>query len=204
VPPPTTTAAPSEPAPDAPAPPHEFPDDWTPEQVAFATRLIADTEEALERYRNPAILGLLGYVWITDGTRLDGYQHWINTGWIGDQHTLNPEFPESLVFRNAADGPVLEAAMYMLGLGYTMDSIPEDIAWLPGWHVHTNLCFEGLRLVGIAVNGVCERGAILIPPPMVHVWIVDTRCGRFPGVDEHGLMCHDEHEGEPAHPDEHG
>ena len=55
-----------------------------------------------------------------------------------------------------------------------------------------------------SVNGVCERGAILIPPPMVHVWIVDTRCGRFPGVDEHGLMCHDEHEGEPAHPDEHG
>jgi LPXTG-motif cell wall-anchored protein len=179
-------------------PSHEFPDDWTPEQVAFATKLIADTEMALERYRNPAILGLLGYVWITDGTQPNGYQHWINTGWISDQYTLNPEFPESLVFRNAADGPVLEAAMYMLGLGHTMDTIPEDIAWLPGWHVHTNLCFEGLRLVGIAVNGRCERGAILIPPPMVHVWIVDTPCGRFPGVDEHGLMC------DPEHPGGHG
>ncbi|HET6833188.1 MAG TPA: neocarzinostatin apoprotein domain-containing protein, partial [Acidimicrobiales bacterium] len=144
-----TPTAPGDPAADQPAPgdmpppatgvedpgdpghdprPGEFPDDWTPDQVAFANQLIADTEEALERYRNPAILGLLGYVWITDGTRLDGYQHWINTGWIGDQHTLNPEFPESLVFRNAADGPVLEAAMYMLGLGHTMDSIPEDIA----------------------------------------------------------------------------
>jgi LPXTG-motif cell wall-anchored protein len=179
-------------------PSHEFPDDWTPEQVAFATKLIADTEIALERYRNPAILGLLGYVWITDGTKPNGYQHWINTGWIGDQYTLNPEFPESLVFRNAADGPVLEAAMYMLGLGNTMDTIPEDIAWLPGWHVHTNLCFEGLRLVGIAVDGRCERGVILIPPPMVHVWIVDTPCGRFPGVDEHGLMC------DPEHPGGHG
>jgi LPXTG-motif cell wall-anchored protein len=179
-------------------PSHEFPDAWTPEQVAFATKLIADTEMALERFRNPAILGLLGYVWITDGTQPNGYQHWINTGWIGDQHTLNPEFPESLVFRNAADGPVLEAAMYMLGLGHTMDTIPEDIAWLPGWHVHTNLCFEGLRLVGIAVNGRCERGVILIPPPMVHVWIVDTPCGRFPGVDEHGLMC------DPEHPGGHG
>jgi LPXTG-motif cell wall-anchored protein len=179
-------------------PSHEFPDDWTPEQVAFATKLIADTEMALERYRNPAILGLLGYVWITDGTKPNGYQHWINTGWIGDQYTLNPQFPESLVFRNAADGPVLEAAMYMLGLGHTMDTIPEDIAWLPGWHVHTNLCFEGLRLVGIAVDGRCERGSILIPPPMVHVWIVDTPCGRFPGVDEHGLMC------DPEHPGGHG
>jgi hypothetical protein len=28
---------------------------------------------------------------------------------------------------------------------------------------------------------------------MVHVWIVDTRCGRFAGVDENGLQCH-EHE----------
>ncbi|HKA85785.1 MAG TPA: neocarzinostatin apoprotein domain-containing protein [Acidimicrobiales bacterium] len=211
-----TTAVPAEPMPDPTAPgempppapevedpghadpAHDFPADWTPEQVAFATKLIADTEMALERYRNPAILGLLGYVWITDGTQPNGYQHWINTGWIGDQFTLNPEFPESLVFRNAADGPVLEAAMYMLGLGHTMDTIPEDIAWLPGWHVHTNLCFEGLRLVGIAVDGRCERGAILVPPPMVHVWIVDTPCGRFPGVDEHGLMC------DPEHPGGHG
>ena len=209
----TTVPAPVEPTPDpavpgdmpAPGPgaaepghedpSHDFPADWTPEQVAFATKLIADTEMALERYRNPAILGLLGYVWITDGTQPNGYQHWINTGWIADQYTLNPEFPESLVFRNAADGPVLEAAMYMRGLGYTMDPIPEDIAWLPGWHVHTNLCFEGLRLVGIAVDGRCERGTILIPPPMVHVWIVDTPCGRFPGVDEHGLMCDPEHTG---------
>ncbi len=174
-------------------PSHEFPEEWTDEQVAFAETLIADTEVALERYRNPAILPLLGYVWIHDGTEPGMYRHWINTGWIADEHTLEPEHPESLVFRNTEDGPVLEAAMYMLGLGYTMANIPEDIAWLPGWHVHENLCFEGLRLVGIAVDGVCERGAILIPPPMVHVWIVDRPCGRFPG-DEHGLMCdHEEH-----------
>jgi hypothetical protein len=30
---------------------------------------------------------------------------------------------------------------------------------------------------------------------MLHVWIVDTMCGRFAGVDENGLMCH-HHEGE--------
>jgi hypothetical protein len=54
--------------------------------------------------------------------------------------------------------------MDVLGLGNTTDTIPEDIAFLPGWHVDTNLCFEGLRLVGIAVNGRCERGVILIPP----------------------------------------
>ncbi len=29
---------------------------------------------------------------------------------------------------------------------------------------------------------------------MLHVWIVDTPCGRFAGVDEHGLMCDDDHD----------
>lgn len=175
-------------------PHHEFPDDWTPEQVAFAEQLIADTEAALPRFANPAILPLLGYTWITDGTEIDTYQHWINTGLIASSETLNPEQPESLVFRNTHDGPVLEAAMYMLSVGYTMDNIPADIAWLPDWHVHTNLCFDSqFRVIGLTVNGVCERGTNFVTPPMLHVWTVDTPCGRFAGVDENGLQCHHEH-----------
>ncbi|HEX6419029.1 MAG TPA: hypothetical protein VFZ77_11055 [Acidimicrobiales bacterium] len=176
-------------------PADSFPDDWTPEQVAYAEALIAGTEEALERYRNPGILPLLGFTWILDGTEPDGYQHWVNLGWFGDGHEIDPDFPESLVFRNGGDGPVLEAAMYMLPWGYDLSNIPEDIAWLPGWHVHDNLCFDANgRIVDIAENGVCERGFLVVTPPMIHVWIVDTPCGRFAGVDEHGLQCdHGEH-----------
>lgn len=180
---------------DDPADPADsFPEDWTPEQVAYAEALIADTEAALERYRNPGILPLLGFTWILDGTEPDGYQHWVNLGWFGDGYQLDSDFPESLVFRNSADGPVLEAAMYMLPWGYDLTNIPEDIAWLPGWHVHDNLCFDtNGRIVGIAENGVCETGFLVVTPPMLHVWTVDTPCGRFAGVDEHGLQCHDDH-----------
>jgi hypothetical protein len=32
---------------------------------------------------------------------------------------------------------------------------------------------------------------------MLHLWIVDTPCGRFAGVDEHGVMCDDDHEPMP-------
>jgi hypothetical protein len=71
-------------------------------------------------------------------------------------------------------------------------------ASLPATFAGIGLCFEGLRLVGIAINSRCERGAILILLPMGHVWIVDTLCGRFPGVDEHGLMY------DPEHPGGHG
>ena len=184
----TTPPTPGDPPPDG------FDPTWTPEQVAYARALIDDTETQLARYSNPGVLPLLGYQWIFDGKRPGEYQHWIHLSRIIDQRTLDPAFPESLVFRNASGGPVLEAAMYMLNVGYTMANIPPDIAWLPGWHVHENLCFVGnFELVGVTVSSRCERGNVIITPPMVHVWTVDTRCGRFAGVDEHGLQCHHGH-----------
>jgi BD-FAE/Neocarzinostatin family len=186
------------------APGHEHPPDpaqppvtgfdpsWTPEQVAYANQLIADTQEQLERYDNLAILPLTGFQWIRDGQQVDTYQHWIHLSRIVDARRLDAAFPESLVLRTTPDGPVLEAAMYMLPPGYNLTNVPADIAWLPGWHVHDNLCFEnGFELVGVTVNGRCLRGSVLVTPPMIHVWRELTRCGWFAGVDEFGLQCHD-------------
>jgi acetyl esterase/lipase len=170
--------------------PTGFDPNWTPQQTAFAQSLVDRTTAAMPQFANPAILPLMGYVWIFDGLEPGTYQHWIHTSRIVDSHTLDPQFPESLVFRNTGDLPVLEAAMYMLGLGADLNHLPADSAFLPGWHVHTNLCFDNsFRLVGVTVNGVCERGHLTPTPPMVHVWIVDTMCGRFAGVDENGLQC---------------
>ncbi len=181
--------------PPDPTPEPGFDPSWTPEQVAFAQALIVDTETQLERYANVGVLPLLGYQWIFDGKGVDEYQHWINLGRIVDADRLNPARPESLVLRNTADGPVVEAAMYMLDLGFHMGNIPADIAWLPGWHIHDNLCFgPNYELYGVTVDGVCERGNVLPTPPMIHVWRVDTRCGRFAGVDEFGLQCDHHHE----------
>ena len=175
--------------------PTGFDPNWTPEQTAFAQSLVDRTTAGMPQFANPAILPLMGYAYIFDGQQPGTYQHWIHTGRIGDSHTLDPQFPESLVFRNTGDGPVLEAAMYMLGLGADLNHLPADSAFLPGWHIHTNLCFDNnFRLVGVTVNGACERGHILPTPPMLHVWIVDTPCGRFAGVDENGLQCEHEHD----------
>ena len=122
--------------------PDGFDPTWTPEQVAYARALIDDTEAPLARYSNPAVLPLLGYQWIFDGNGAGEYQHWIHLSpHLRLSAPSTPRLPESLVFRNASGGPVLEAAMYMLHVGYTLANIPPDIAWLPGWHVHENLCF---------------------------------------------------------------
>ena len=177
--------------------PTGFDPNWTPEQTAFAQSLIDRTTAAMPQFANPAILPLMNYSYIFDGRTPGTYQHWINTGLLGDSHTLDPQVPESLVFRNTGDGSVLEAAMYMLGLGADLNHLPADSAFLPGWHIHTNLCFDNnFHLVGVTVNGVCERGHFLPTPPMLHIWIVDTPCGRFAGVDENGLQCEPhQHEG---------
>ena len=202
--PPGSTDPGHEHPPDPTDPGHEHPPDpteppvtgfdpsWSPEQVAYANQLIADTQEQLQRYDNLAILPLTGFQWIRDGQQVDTYQHWIHLSRIADARRLDAAVPESLVLRTTPDGPVLEAAMYMLPPGYTLANVPADIAWLPDWHVHDNLCFEnGFELVGVTVNGRCERGSVVVTPPMIHVWREATRCGWFAGVDEFGLQCHE-------------
>jgi LPXTG-motif cell wall-anchored protein len=191
--PPVTTDPGHEHPPDPTDPPVTgFDPSWTPEQVAYANQLIADTQEQLLRYDNLAILPLTGFQWIRDGQQVDTYQHWIHLSRIVDNRRLDAAFPESLVLRTTPDGPVLEAAMYMLPPGYNLTNVPADIAWLPDWHVHDNLCFEnGFELVGVTVNGRCELGSVVVTPPMIHVWREPTRCGWFAGVDEFGLQCHD-------------
>jgi hypothetical protein len=80
--------------------------------------------------------------------------------------------------------------MYFLPSEYPdVPSIPATYAWLPGWHLHDNICAADRRFTGLAFNGQCSSGELLQTPPMMHVWAVDTPCGRFAGVDETGLVC---------------
>lgn len=171
-----------------------FPPEWTPDQVAYANQLIDQTATSLARFDTQAVLPLMGYTWIFDGTAVDTYQHWISVNRIGFQgSTIDPTEPESLVYLQTADGPELQAAMYILGANHVgVDSVPEELKYLPDWHVHENLCAEGFppRLVGLTdAQGNCVRGYKLVTPPMLHVWPVETPCGHFAGVDEGGLIC---------------
>jgi len=146
-------------------------------------------------YNTPAKATAAGFTWIGDGAAPGGYQHWINLGRFDDGRILDPDYVESLVFRNTGAGLVLEAAMFMLPWSYNMNNIPSSISWLPGWHLHDNLCFSGTGLKGVVdANGDCPPGSSrIVTPPMLHVWIVETECGPFAGVDEGGLIC-DEHD----------
>jgi hypothetical protein len=175
--------------------------DWSEEQMAAAMDLVMRTEEELAAYSDPDQLEAQGFVNF-GATAPGGYDHWTNPDFLGDDHILDPAFPESLVYQFTDDGGYeLVAAMFEMNIGDTMEDVPEDIAWYPGWHSHPDLCAdEDFHFTGfVDENGDCAVGEpILIP--MMHVWIVDNECGhRFGGVDQTGLMCDVE-----GHPGGHG
>jgi hypothetical protein len=179
------------------------PGDWTDEQVAEAHDLVARTEEALPRFADSSQLEALGFFDFGISAP-GGYDHWINPGWIDDDHLLDPDFPESLVFRHMPDGGYeLQAAMFFLPSGHDMSNIPEDLQWWPGWHMHDDLCVDdGGRFTGIVdVDGTCFSGHPSDMPPMMHIWVVDNECGhRFASIDIGGVECDVMHHG-PGHED---
>lgn len=182
------------------------PGHWTDAQRAYLLDLIDRTEAALPAFADPAYLETLGF----HDFGIDapgGYAHYINPSWFDDGHILDPAYPESLLFRRTY-GPgmtqsfELMAAMFFAPTGTTMETIPAGVAWVPGWHVHPDLCgTDDWRFAGLANNdGTCSQGHSLTGPPMTHVWIVDNACGhRFGMVDIGGLMC-DMHMHEPDMP----
>lgn len=184
--------------------------DWTDDQVDEALDLIDRTEQALttkfgrlldeEGIQDLEGLGFAHFGLVAPG----GWEHWVNMDWVRDDRIVDPEFPEWLVTRQDPDGRhEVWAAMYMLPPDYEMASIPEDVAWLPGWHHHPDeMCIndDGTFADFVDPAGECGSGSAAPPVPMMHIWINDTECGhRFGGVDATGLTCGDD----PGHEDDH-
>jgi hypothetical protein len=183
--------------------------DWTEQQVMEAVHMVENTTAALPRFADQSTLEALGFVNFRDPAP-GGWTHWINRDWWDDEHTLDPNFPESLVFRHTDQGDVLEAAMFFLPPEYTMSTIPENLRWWPGWHTHEGeLCEDAdeLYFTGLAFDGGCSEGSqVFVSGPMMHVWIADNPCGhRFAGIGIGGIECgpHDPHDPDPHEPDPH-
>jgi hypothetical protein len=172
--------------------------DWSELEAAWATDFIERAERDLPaNFSNPNDLpeGFLDIGPIAPG----GYRHFVNVSWFRDAHILNPRYPESLVYRRTSTGGwQIVAAMFFLWPEATMETIPEMIGWLPGFHTHPELCSnEQGQVVGTPIGGGCPPGSGPVTTPMMHAWIVDNECGhRFGGVDAGGLHCEYEHDHE--------
>lgn len=151
----------------------------TPAQQAAADRLFVDTKASLARFHDVAVATAGGYRPVTPVSW--STVHYLNAAHAQDGRVLDPAHPEALVYANTTRGPVLAAAVYLMG--NVGEPGPEIGGCLTKWHTHTNLCFslQSLQVVSFAAaDGKCVSGTQnYVPPEMMHVWVVDVPGGPF-------------------------
>lgn len=160
----------------------------TPEQQAAAENLIAITLWKLPQWADYHDAEAAGFHSIGDG--VTGYEHFIHWDWINDDVTLDPDFPESLVYQPQPDGSKkLVSAMFMLPDTVALEDVPDVGGPLMQWHIHDNLCFTA-DPTAPTVAGVTSSGGEcpaplqkFRPAPMIHVWIVPHPCGPFAALE---------------------
>jgi hypothetical protein len=143
----------------------------TEAEQAAADAVYASLLASVERYRDPAVARAAGY---QVGEIVGTDYHAQNPGLVGDGRILDPEYPESLIYARATDGPVL------VGVMFEMDGLSDPGPRIGGpitvWHSHENVCFSltPVALAGLlSPYGVCPLGSVNIPitGEMLHVWV---------------------------------
>ena len=148
-------------------------------------------------FPDEAALIAAGYTSIGDGRRPGTFEHYVNREYVADGIELDPLRIESVVLQIEPDGSKkIASAMYILSPGKTLADAPDIAGSLTPWHDHQNLCWDetGTRLAGVLINGVCRPGGTFRgTAPMMHVWLENTQCGPFAGIEGHGGGCEHTH-----------
>jgi hypothetical protein len=161
----------------------------TKDQRQRALTLLDGTRAALAAFPSEDSLIAAGYRSIGDGRKVGSFEHFVNSAYMADGNELDPLHIESIVTQLQDDGTKkIVSAMYILEPGATLATVPEIAGDLTSWHNHDNLCWQDGKVVGLYVAGKClPRGQFLgVTPPMIHVWLEDTPCGPFTGIEGHG------------------
>lgn len=163
----------------------------TPEEQARAEALVVDTLDKLPQFSDQEHAKSLGFYSIGDA--FTGHEHLINWDYIDDDHVLDPDYPESLVYETLpGGGRRLVSAMFMLPTGTRLDDVPDLGGPLTQWHIHDDLCFSddpvAPHVASITdVGGECRPPTTKLEPvPMIHVWIVGHPCGPFASLEGAG------------------
>jgi hypothetical protein len=146
-------------------------------QKAAARKLVADTRAAVARMRQNTLAGLMSQGFFSIGDGITGTTHYTKNSVRNDSYNLDPDHVEEYAVRN---GRVV-AAMYVLGVGMTMDNVPDIAGNWTMWHDHV-LTWQSNNPNSPAyykLGGMFSRRE----PPMLHVWLEKNACGPFAGTD---------------------
>ena len=155
----------------------------TAAEAHFAEDLYWETYASIERFRDVSVAEAAGYeVGIVRGSD----HHAQNPALIGDGRILDPDYPESLIYAESAEGPVLIGVMFETdGIG---DVGPADGGPIMLWHSHENICIAvaPFGLAGLeSPFGGCPLGSLNLPitGEMLHAWMM-------PGVPDEDRWGH--------------
>ncbi len=149
----------------------------TPDQVAAAAQLYAETQAATLPYEDWHQAWAAGY---RPGSTSMPSTHWMNAAYAKAGYVMDPHHPQGLVYGNSKHGPVLLGAMFQMQ--HINQFGPDPGGPLTAWHQHENICFTpfGLEFSLMTPYATCPLGAIDISvSPMLHVWFVKTSGGPF-------------------------
>jgi hypothetical protein len=163
----------------------------TDQQRGAAQVLLDRTLNALVTFPDEQSLVDAGYVSIGDGRT--GFEHYVMVEYLDDEYELDADHIESVVLKVEGGAKTVASAMYILSTGKTMADVPDIAGSLTTWHDHQNLCWDGIRVVGVlGPDGRCTRGEHRATAPMIHVWKEPQPCGPFSGIEgTHGASCAD-------------
>jgi hypothetical protein len=148
----------------------------TAAQQRAAVSWVNRSWKGAQKFRSLAAAKAAGYQAITPSGR--AVVHYVNpyylqATWAGNSSILNTAEPQSLVYANTPKGAVLVASMYITKPGG--GATPQPGGCLTQWHFHTNLCLNGITVVGVVgkTHTTCPAGSSnFATPPMMHVWYV--------------------------------
>jgi hypothetical protein len=149
----------------------------TPDQVAAAAQLYADTKAATLPYQDWHNAWAAGY---RPGATSMPSTHWMNNTYVKAGYVMDPNRPQGLVYANSKHGPVLLGAMFQMQ--HINQFGPDPGGPLTAWHQHENICFTplGFEFTFMTPYAVCPLGSIDISvSPMLHVWFYKTSGGPF-------------------------
>jgi len=158
----------------------------TSAQQRAAVNLVDKTVTAATPYQSLAAAKAAGYVPITPPGQ--PVVHYINPTIYRSGAVVNPEDIPVLVYVNTPHGAVLSAAMYLMPRDGPATP-PQPGGCLTQWHIHTDLCFNGGRVVGNDTSGTCGDGTVnTVTQPMMHVWLTSVPGGPLapdpPAMDQ--------------------
>ena len=143
----------------------------TAQEHEAADALYAELLVAVEPYRDPDVARAAGYqVGEIRGTDY----HAQNPDLVGDGRIFDPEYPESLVYAQSINGPVLVGVMFEMD-GFS-DPGPRIGGPITVWHGHENICISLTppAVAGLlSPYGVCPIGSVNLPETgdMLHAWV---------------------------------